>query len=98
MPTTSCGHSNGSILTSVGPTLMVRVGFDERFRPGQVAPPTLPEAPLPALVDTGAWASCIDTALATGLDLPIVDRRNVSGVHGEQEVNFYLAQIYVPSL
>ncbi len=38
------------------------------------------------------------SALADILNLPVVDRRNVSGVHGSAEVNIHLAQIYVPFL
>ena len=30
------------------------------------------------------------------LGLPTVDRESVSGVHGPQEVNIHLAQIYIP--
>jgi hypothetical protein len=50
------------------------------------------------LVDTGAGESCIDNLLAGQLNLPIVDRRPISGVHGAHIVNMYLAQIHVPSL
>ena len=42
--------------------------------------------------------SCIDSALALVLNLPIVDRQEVAGVHGADTVNFHLAQIYVPTL
>jgi hypothetical protein len=53
---------------------------------------------LKALVDSGATESCIDSLLAAQLNLPIVDRRNVSGVHGSDPVNMHLAQVYVPAL
>lgn len=53
---------------------------------------------LPALVDTGASESCIDSALAAKLNLPIVNRRDIAGAHGSGAVDFHLAQIYVPSL
>jgi hypothetical protein len=43
-----------------------------------------------ALVDTGATESC--------LNLPIVDRRRVSGTHGAGEVNVNLAQVLIPHL
>jgi hypothetical protein len=49
-----------------------------------------------ALVDTGATECCIDSLLAAQLSLPIVDRRKISGVGGEHEVNVYMAQIHVP--
>ena len=51
-----------------------------------------------ALVDTGAGESCIDSILAAQLNLPIVDRRQIAGVHGAEKVNMHLAQIHVPSL
>jgi predicted aspartyl protease len=51
-----------------------------------------------ALVDTGAGESCIDSALAAQLNLPIVDRRLISGAGGTHEVNMHLAQVAVPSL
>ncbi len=51
-----------------------------------------------ALVDTGASESCIDNLLAVQLNLPIVDRRPISGVRGSHTTNMYLAQIQVPAL
>src|SRR5262245_27820099 len=39
-------------------------------------------SPPRSLVDTGAMESCIDSGLAMRLNLPIVDRRKISGVHG----------------
>jgi predicted aspartyl protease len=50
------------------------------------------------LVDTGATESCIDNLLASQLNLPIIDRRPISGVGGKQTVNMYLAQVHIPSL
>jgi hypothetical protein len=49
-------------------------------------------------VDTGAAESCIDNLLAAQLNLPIVDRRTLSGSSGKHEVNVYLAQVHIPSL
>ena len=65
---------------------------------GGRVPPNLPEAEHPALVDTGAQPSCIDSALAAHLNLPVVDRESISGAHGSHEVNVHLAQISVPAL
>jgi hypothetical protein len=42
--------------------------------------------------------SCIDSAVAATLALPIVDRQKVSGSGGTHEVNMHLGQIYVPEL
>jgi hypothetical protein len=52
---------------------------------------------VPALVDTGALESFIDCELATDLDLPISDRRQISGSGGRHEVDVYTAQVYVPA-
>ena len=86
------------MLVSIGPTLRVQIGFDSTYRRGQGTRPNLANVEYPALVDTGATTSCIDSTLAGSLNLPIVDRMPVSGAHGSQEVNMHLAQIYIPSL
>jgi predicted aspartyl protease len=106
MPETLCGFNDvpggatgRDLLAAYGPTLMVDVGFDSNYKPG---PPWSTPVPgltgIDALVDTGAGESCIDSLLAAQLNLPIVDRRSISGVHGAQMVNMHLAQIHVPSL
>lgn len=104
MPETKCGFdsvpggaSGQVLLVQYGPTINVDVGFD----PTYTAPPNIPQPGLKgirALVDTGATESCIDALLATQLNLPVVDRRSVAGVHGSHEVNMVLAQVAVPSL
>lgn len=84
----------------IGPTLIVDIGFDPAYTPG-LTPPKIPVPGmrgLQALVDTGALESCIDTQLASQLNLPIVDRALVSGAHGSHEANVYMAQIHIPSL
>lgn len=98
MPTTLCGFNNSpgasgrELLVGFGPTLMVRIGFDPTFDPEAVPVqmPNLPQTPVWALVDTGAVASCIDSTLAMNLNLPIIDRQMISGVHGRREVNVHL--------
>jgi len=106
MPETKCGFNDvpggatGAILLEVhGPTILVDIGFDPAF---QTTPPIKrPIAGITgisALVDTGAAESCIDSMLAAQLNLPIVDRRQISGCHGSQEVNMHLAQVHFPSL
>ena len=77
-------------LVLFGPTLRVQIGFDMDFRPNAGVQR--------ALVDTGATDSCIDSALAMDLRLPIVGRQRVAGVHGVDEVNMHLARIHVPDL
>ena len=60
--------------------------------------PELQSGSVPALVDTGATESCIDSELAATLNLPIVNRRPIAGVGGITEVYVHLAQIYIPEL
>jgi predicted aspartyl protease len=106
MASTKCGFDDTpgapghAFLSLHGPTLFVQIGFDPIFD-SQAVPvgvPNLPPQTLSALVDTGAGESCIDSALAMALNLPVVDRRSVSGAHGAKEVNVHLAHIHVPSL
>lgn len=106
MPQAKCGFDNApggasgsDLLVMLGPTLRVNIGFDPNYRPtvGNIVPvPGI--AGIPALVDTGAAESCIDNLLAARLNLSIVDRRPISGVHGSQLANMYLAQVHIPSL
>ncbi len=81
-----------------GPTLVVDVGFDPSFVPTSGKPPALAGKNVGALVDTGAVQSFIDSDLAKGLQLPVIDTQTVSGSHGRHEIDVYLAQIYVQSL
>jgi len=105
MPQVSCGFdSSGSqgseLLVSLGPTIQVDIGFDPNYHP-EARPQSVPVPGITgvrALVDTGAMVSCIDQLLAAQLNLPVVDRAPVSGVHGRHEANVYLAQIHTPSL
>jgi predicted aspartyl protease len=53
---------------------------------------------MPALVDTGAQECFIDRDLASALTLPIVDRQEIAGSTGRDEVEVYLAQIHVKDL
>jgi predicted aspartyl protease len=99
MSTVNCGFPDRpDLLASRGPTLSVQIGFDPQYRPGSPNPPDLPPQLLDALVDTGAIESCIDSAIADELGLPIFDQRNVSGALGPGLVNMHLAQIYIPDL
>ena len=93
------GVSGAVLLAAHGHTILVDVGFDPTF--ATTAPLRIPVPGmrgLRALIDTGAAESCIDSMLASQLNLPIVDRRAISGVHGSQEVNMHLAQVHFPSL
>jgi predicted aspartyl protease len=89
---------NPRLLSYHGPTLSVNVGFDKTWRASSDAPPNARGFELEALVDTGAQDNCIDRLVAAQLNLPVVDRERVCGVHGEREVDVYVAQVYVPAL
>lgn len=69
----------------------------------QTDPPTPQHALMqnvPALIDTGAYESCIDDALAKQLQLPLINQtQSVIGVHGSAgTLNVYLAYISIPIL
>src|SRR5258706_7979829 len=106
MALTTCGFNDApgssgcDMLVAIGPTLFVQIGFDPTFDPLAIpiGSPNLPTNLLHALVDSGATESCIDSTIATALNLPIIDRRSVSGVHGAGEVNMHLAHIHIPAL
>lgn len=106
MPETFCGFhdipngaSGSQILMQWGPTLLVNIGFDSTWdNTTSSNPPMHSIENVNALVDTGATESCIDDLLATQLNLPIFDVRQVAGTVGQHDVNMYLAQIYIPSL
>ena len=106
MPETSCGFSDvlggasGAVLLAAhGPTILVDIGFDPTcVQPQLMNRPVSGITGIYALIDTGAAESCIDSMLASQLNLPVVDRRPISGCHGTQEVNMHLAQVYFPSL
>jgi hypothetical protein len=106
MPSTKCGWVDipggfpaADLLSLWGPRLFVNIGFDPKFKSVPGGPAPVPgRTGLPALVDTGAGESCIDSLLAAQLNLPIVDRRMQAGAHGAKEVNMHLAQVHVPAL
>ena len=94
----SCGFpGRPDDLVAYGPTLPVRIGFDPASSLGRETM-SLPTQLHHALVDTGAFASCIDSHLAAVLNLPIINQQPMAGVHGAANVNVHLAQIEVPSL
>lgn len=93
-----CGFGSPEELVLFGPTVQVEIGFDPQYQPETQARPKLPPTVHPALVDTGATISCIDSGVAASLQLPVVDRQRIAGAHGTGEVNMHLAQIWVPGL
>ena len=93
------GALAADLLVQWGPTVLVNIGFDPNYVGGAKAAPPVPGMTgLPALVDSGAHESCIDSLLAAQLNLPIINRRMLAGAHGAKEVNVHLAQVYIPSL
>ena len=98
MPTADIGPGSPNSLRAVGPTANIAIGFDPNYRFSPGVPPNIPSATYPALVDTGASDSCIDSTLATALNLVVVDQQPISGVGGPQLVNVYAAQLVIPSL
>ena len=99
MATVNCGFNNSpNLLVSEGPTIPVEVGFDIHFHPSRGVNPDLGPHLFHALVDTGAYDSSIDSALADELNLPIVDTGTIAGAGGPATVDLYLAQIYIPGL
>jgi len=104
MARTKCGFDSGpaasgsDLLSLLGPTLLVDIGFDKDWRATGKTVPVKGLQGVHALVDTGASESCIDALVATQVGLPVVDRRPIAGVGGKHMVNMYLAQIYVPTL
>lgn len=96
--TINCNEHGPLVLSVIGPVIQVQIGFDEHFDPSASASLNLPDSTYPALIDTGASECCIDSMLAAALNLPIVDRAVISGVHGRQEVNVHIGQIHVPKL
>lgn len=104
MTETKCGFIDGpkgsgaSLLAIYGPTLKVDIGFDSNYKPKPEIIPVSGIKNVDALVDTGASESCIDNLLAASLNLPVVDRRTISGAGGKHITNMYLAQIHIPAL
>jgi predicted aspartyl protease len=94
------GAAGQKLLSYIGPTILVDMGFDPTFDP-KTLPSGVPISGVEgvrALVDTGAAESCIDSILASSLNLPITDRKPISGIHGSRLTNMHMAQIHVPSL
>ena len=99
--------SGQSALIIYGPTTPVEIGFNpELFSTDQAvvqqalaSTHAQPPAQLVgALIDTGATESCIDDDLAQQLELPLIDRRDGSGIGGTERFNVYLGHIRIAAL
>lgn len=84
------GFTSRHNLVQHGPTISVQIGFDPSYQPSGPLP-NLGTSPRPALVDTGAVATCIDSSLAADLQLPIIGRKTISGVLGAGSVYVHLS-------
>jgi len=93
------GAPGSELLVSAGPTIVVNIGFDPKWKPAlPVVMPIPGITDIRALVDTGATECCIDNRLAIQLNLPIVDERPYGGIGGRHMAKMYLAQVHIPSL
>ena len=92
------GHLSAKHLVYFGPTLKVDIGFDPTYTPDSGRLAKVSVTGVDALLDTGASESCIDTDLATQLNLPVVGHQTLRGAHGAKKVKVHLAHIVVPSL
>ena len=81
-----------------GPIIPVQIGFDQEFAVYGAGSPNLPPRRHLALVDTGAWDTCIDYNLATELELPVVGNASVAGAHGVAETSVYAVHVHIPEL
>ena len=72
-------------LVEFGPTLAVQIGLDPAYQHDQSTRARLPDRLYPALVDTGATDSSIDSALAMDLEMrtktPVVKSNYAGEVH-----------------
>ena len=98
MPPVEAGFPGLEGLITYGPVLEVRIGLAPKYMSGKETRPGLPHTSYPALVDTGATHSCVDSVLALSISLPVVGRARIAGVGGQSEVNEHLAQIEIPAL
>jgi hypothetical protein len=85
-----------NLLEANGPTAACYVGFDPDYDAKLASPPNIPNTTRQGLIDTGASHSSIDADLAKELNLPIVDKKPVGGVHGQIELEICSAQVYLP--
>lgn len=102
MRTAQAGFSSGTsnegpsdLLVRVGPTIRVDVGLRPRMGSH---PPDLPMKRIHALIDTGAGADGIDETLARKLNLPEVDKVEMSGINGKHIAAVYMARVYIREL
>jgi predicted aspartyl protease len=84
-------------LVDFRPHTTVSVGLDPGWTKELHRAPKPDKTKVPALIDTGAQESHLDSALAAQLKLPVVDKRIVAGVC-RMLVDVCRAQVHVESL
>lgn len=97
----NCGYADAPqgrrLLHYHGPNIEVHIGLDPTWEEGQQRAPRSDRSNLRGLIDTGAEDSCIDSALAIEIALPIINQRRVGGV-GSIKVDVHQAQVHIPRL
>jgi predicted aspartyl protease len=90
-----------------GPTTRVEIGFNADLfhsdpavakQAMAAAHAQAPSQLVEALIDTGAFDSCIDENLAQQLQLPLIDHQSGSGIGGTETFNVYLGHIRIIEL
>ena len=93
-----CGYADApqgrKLLEYHGPRIGVSIGLDATWTKDQPRAPRPDKSNLAALIDTGAQYTCIDSALADEIRLPVVNKQRVGGV-GLLTVDVYNGQIHV---
>lgn len=93
-----CGYAGSSqgrkLLEYHGPRIGVSIGLDPTWTKDQSRAPQADKNNLAALIDTGAQYTCIDSAVATEIHLPVIDKQRVGGV-GLLVVDVYNGQIHI---
>jgi hypothetical protein len=99
--------SGQEALVLKGPTTRVEIGFNaDLFHEDPVvakqaiaaAHAQPPSQLVEALIDTGAFDSCIDEDLAQQLQLQLIDHQRGSGIGGTETFNVYLGHIRIVEL
>jgi predicted aspartyl protease len=90
------GQVDKAPLLQFGPSIQVVVGHYSQ--PGSAIDIPPQTETTWALVDTGAGESCIDSALAKKLGLPVIDTMLISGSNGAHTHDVYLAHINILGL
>lgn len=94
------GLSTNDVLESFGPMLFVEIGYFDQSSQAIAAVASASGSRYPALIDTGARESAVDSSLAEELGLAVSEdmERQAVSILGVGTVNEYFAQISIPEL